>query len=127
MAGKLKWAVALAAGYVLGARAGRERYEQIAEQARKLSSRPEVRNATSKVREQVNASVDRAAGRVGIRLREARTSDTTTAQPQQGQSSSTPVVPGASSGLDSTGPSTGVDDMVASPDPTPRPEQGRPG
>jgi hypothetical protein len=126
MAGKLKWAVALAAGYVLGARAGRERYEQIAEQARRFSSRPEVRNATSKVREQVNAGVDRAAGRAGIRLRKARTSDTTTAQPQQGQSSA-PVVPGVSSGLDSTGPSTGVDDMVVGPDPTPRPERGRPG
>ena len=35
-----KLAVGLAAGYVLGARAGREKYEQIAATARKVSGRP---------------------------------------------------------------------------------------
>ena len=33
-------AAGLAAGYVLGARAGREKYEQIAATARKVSGRP---------------------------------------------------------------------------------------
>ena len=43
MAGNLKLLAGLAAGYVLGARAGRERYERIAEATRRLAGgkRPE--------------------------------------------------------------------------------------
>ena len=50
MAGNLKLLAGLAAGYVLGARAGRERYERIAEATRRLAERPEVREVTGKVR-----------------------------------------------------------------------------
>lgn len=60
-----------AAGYVLGAKAGRERYEQIATQAQKLRNNPTVQQkvdearhvakdaaetATEKVKEQTNSS-----------------------------------------------------------------------
>jgi hypothetical protein len=41
------------AGYVLGARAGRERYEQIASGARKVAGNPKVQAASSKAQETI--------------------------------------------------------------------------
>ena len=45
----LKFAAGLAVGYVLGARAGRGRYQQIVEGARNLADQPVVTQAQSKV------------------------------------------------------------------------------
>jgi hypothetical protein len=45
----LKFAAGLAVGYVLGARAGRGRYQQIVEGARNLADQPVVAQAQSKV------------------------------------------------------------------------------
>lgn len=45
--------IGFAAGYVLGSRAGRERYEQIADGARKLAGNPTVQSAASKAQETV--------------------------------------------------------------------------
>lgn len=42
---KVTFAVGLALGYVLGTRAGRERYEQLKKSARGLAQSPVVRNA----------------------------------------------------------------------------------
>ncbi|MEU9106303.1 YtxH domain-containing protein [Streptomyces xanthophaeus] len=42
---KVTFAVGLALGYVLGTRAGRERYEQLKKSARELAQNPVVRNA----------------------------------------------------------------------------------
>ncbi|MBT2452459.1 YtxH domain-containing protein [Streptomyces sp. ISL-43] len=42
---KVTFAVGLALGYVLGTRAGRERYEQLKKSARELAQNPAVRNA----------------------------------------------------------------------------------
>lgn len=42
MAGKLKMMVGFGAGYVLGARAGRQRYDQIADKAQELWRDPRV-------------------------------------------------------------------------------------
>jgi hypothetical protein len=47
--------VGFAAGYVLGARAGRERYEQIASGARRFAGNPTVQSAASKAQETVVA------------------------------------------------------------------------
>ncbi|MCY0925737.1 YtxH domain-containing protein [Streptomyces sp. H27-H1] len=41
---KVTFAVGLAVGYVLGTRAGRERYEQLKKSARELAQNPAVRN-----------------------------------------------------------------------------------
>ena len=41
------------AGYVLGARAGRERYEQIASGARKVAGNPKVQAASSRAQETI--------------------------------------------------------------------------
>ena len=74
MAGRFKLAVGLAAGYVLGARAGRERYERLVEMARQVADRPEVQQLTGKVRTGVGAGMDKAASAAGERLERARTS-----------------------------------------------------
>jgi hypothetical protein len=77
MAGNLKLLAGLAAGYVLGARAGRERYEQIAEATRRLAERPEVRELTGKVRAGLGAGLEKAAGTASDRLQQARGEDRT--------------------------------------------------
>ncbi|NUK10148.1 YtxH domain-containing protein [Streptomyces lunaelactis] len=42
---KLTFVIGLALGYVIGTRAGRERYEQLKKSARQFSQNPAVRNA----------------------------------------------------------------------------------
>jgi hypothetical protein len=54
MRGKLVFAAGLAAGYVLGTKAGRRRYEQIKSSAQKLWTSPPVRRGV----EQVQSFVD---------------------------------------------------------------------
>lgn len=51
----LKLAAGFAAGYVLGARAGREKFEQIAATARKVSENPTVVQTRQKVMSQLGA------------------------------------------------------------------------
>jgi hypothetical protein len=75
MAGNLKLVAGLAAGYVLGARAGRERYERIAEATRRLAERPEVRELTGKVRSGLGVGLEKAAGTASERLQQARGED----------------------------------------------------
>jgi hypothetical protein len=76
MAGNLKLLAGLTAGYVLGARAGRERYERIAEATRRLAERPEVRELTGKVRAGLGAGLEKATGTASDRLQQARGGDT---------------------------------------------------
>jgi hypothetical protein len=51
MRGKVGLVIGLAAGYVLGTRAGRERYEQIKEQAAKVWNLPPVQRQVDKAKE----------------------------------------------------------------------------
>jgi hypothetical protein len=74
VAGNVKLAVGLAAGYVLGARAGRERYERLAELARRVARRPEVQQLADKARSGLDAGIEQAAGAASDRLEQARTS-----------------------------------------------------
>ena len=50
---KPSFVLGFAAGYVLGSRAGRERYEQIADGARRFAGNPTVQSAASKAQETV--------------------------------------------------------------------------
>lgn len=50
---KPSFVVGFAAGYVLGSRAGRERYEQISNGARRFMGNPTVQSAASKAQETV--------------------------------------------------------------------------
>jgi hypothetical protein len=74
MAGNFKLAVGLAAGYVLGAKAGRERYERLAELARRVARRPEVQQLTDRARSGLDAGIEQATGAASDRLEQARTS-----------------------------------------------------
>jgi hypothetical protein len=50
---KVKWLLVFAAGYVLGAAAGRRRYEQIKAAAQKVANDPHVRAASRKAQDTV--------------------------------------------------------------------------
>jgi isopropylmalate/homocitrate/citramalate synthase len=68
---KLNFVVGLAIGYVLGTRAGRERYEQLAKSARDLSHNPRVKGAARQARQATGAAAGRVADTVGDRLPQA--------------------------------------------------------
>ena len=70
-----------AAGYVLGAKAGRERYQEITESASRLRQRPEVKRAT----EQAVAKLDQLSGQAADKLEAARQSTRTEAGSSGGQ------------------------------------------
>jgi len=72
-----------AAGYVLGAKAGRERYQELTASARRLRQRPEVKRAT----EQAVAKLDQLSGQAADKLQAARQSTRTEAGGSGGQPS----------------------------------------
>ncbi|MFE9253634.1 YtxH domain-containing protein [Streptomyces sp. NPDC006879] len=62
---KLTFVAGLALGYVVGTRAGRERYEQMKKSLRELSQNPAVRNAAETAGQQGRQFAGRAASAVG--------------------------------------------------------------
>jgi len=79
--GTLGMAAGGAAGYVLGAKAGRQRYQEITESARRLRQRPEVKRIT----EQAVAKLDQLSGQAADKLQAARPSTRTEAGSSGGQ------------------------------------------
>lgn len=69
---RLTFITGVAVGYVLGARAGRERYEQLRKTAQQFAQAPAVqeaaRNAKSAGRGAAAKAADSLAGKVGDRL-----------------------------------------------------------
>lgn len=78
--GKLGFLVGFGAGYVLGAKAGTERYEQLRRLYENLNSSPTVREARSKAKDAavsgMGSAKDVAAGGIG-KVREAVKRDDT--------------------------------------------------
>jgi hypothetical protein len=62
---KVTFAVGFAAGYVLGARAGRERYDAILRSARDLKDRPAVQEAAGVLQAQATEAFDAVKSTVG--------------------------------------------------------------
>ena len=62
----------MAIGFVLGARAGRERYEQIRKLARKVADNPTVQQAAGAVQAQAASYAKTAGGKVADRAGAAR-------------------------------------------------------
>jgi hypothetical protein len=60
-----------AAGYVLGARAGRERYEQIRGAAQRVARDPRVQRRTQEAQTVVKDKVSEAAGQAAAKARSA--------------------------------------------------------
>jgi hypothetical protein len=63
----VKFAAGFAAGYVLGSKAGREKYEQIVETARRVRGNPAVQQAQQKAKEAVGTGVDTAKAKMDRR------------------------------------------------------------
>ncbi|NRQ49039.1 hypothetical protein [Aeromicrobium stalagmiti] len=70
---KLTLLAAAAAGYVLGSRAGRERYDQIATQATKAWNNPKVQDVVDEVQTQAKHAGAEAGSRVGSKVAETAT------------------------------------------------------
>ncbi len=65
---RLTFITGAAVGYVLGARAGRERYEELRKGARRIAQNPAVRNTAETAAVNGRALASRAFDRVGERL-----------------------------------------------------------
>jgi hypothetical protein len=61
-----------ATGYVLGAKAGRQRYEQIMRAYRSFSSNPKVQEASGKVQAQASDLLGTAKDKVGEKVGEVK-------------------------------------------------------
>jgi hypothetical protein len=64
--------VGLSAGYVFGAKAGQERYQQIVDAAGKLRENPGVQRLTGEVNKTVNAGKDRVAETAAVKADQAK-------------------------------------------------------
>jgi hypothetical protein len=89
MRGKLGIAVGLAAGYVLGTRAGRERYQQLTASAKRLADDPSVKrlqeelnglfgSAKQRVVDSTSTTVERVGDQAADKVKQARESTTQT-------------------------------------------------
>ncbi|MEV4442868.1 YtxH domain-containing protein [Streptomyces sp. NPDC049577] len=65
---RLTFIAGAAVGYVLGARAGRERYEELRKGARRIAQNPAVRNTVESAGQNGRALAGRAVDKVGDRL-----------------------------------------------------------
>ncbi|HCA87834.1 MAG TPA: hypothetical protein DEQ61_21660 [Streptomyces sp.] len=65
---RLTFITGLAVGYVLGSRAGRERYEQLCKTARQVAQNPAVRNAAETAAQTGRQAATRAADTVDTRF-----------------------------------------------------------
>jgi PRC-barrel domain len=126
--GTLGMAVGGAAGYVLGAKAGRERYEELAASARRLRQRPEVKRLT----EQAVARLDQLSGQAADKLQAARQSTRTEAGSSGGQPITVvPETPAVTPPSPTVVPPADLAPMPAEPpvlpgEATPSAEPGRP-
>ena len=70
MKGKIGLVVGIGVGYVLGTRAGRERYEQIAAGARKFARNPKVQAATQQAQETITHQAAAAGSAVADKAKD---------------------------------------------------------
>lgn len=88
MKGKLGIVIGLAAGYVLGARAGRDRYEQIKDQAEKLWNTQPVQKQVDKVKDLSKtavAALPNAVWNGAVKVTKAATGNNTPAKKTPGE------------------------------------------
>ncbi len=86
MAGKLSFIVGLGAGYVLGTRSGRERYEQITAKAQQLWRDPRVQETAGQARHVVQEK----AGQAGQVVMEKAASATSSSGEGAGKRANSP-------------------------------------
>ncbi len=71
LTGRLGLAIGTGVGYVLGAKAGRERYEQIVEAARRLTEQPQVKRIVDQAPATVGSTVGQVAEKAADKVRQA--------------------------------------------------------
>jgi len=76
MRGKLMFLAGLGAGFVLGTRAGREKYEELVQAAKKVRENPTVQEAAGVVQEQANKIVSTGRDVVTDKLSSSRFAET---------------------------------------------------
>src|SRR5262245_45158869 len=76
MRGKLMFLAGLGAGFVLGSRAGREKYDELVQAARKVRENPTVQEAAGVVQEQANKIVSGTKDTVADKLSHSRLAET---------------------------------------------------
>ncbi len=76
MRGKLLFLGGVAAGFVIGTRAGRETYDQLVLAARRLRDNPTVQETTGVVQEQASRLMSDGRERVADRLSNSRFAET---------------------------------------------------
>ena len=69
---KLLFVAGAGVGYVLGTRAGREKYNALVSKARKVADRPEVQEVTQAVKSEANRLYDEGRQRVRARIQPDR-------------------------------------------------------
>ena len=117
---KLTLAVGFGAGYVLGAKAGKERYDQIEAKARELLGQPAVQDFTSNVSSQASAAADKAKATVNDKVSAVGDKVSSTDSPSSSKSPVTGedvvVVDLGASGAATTGPVLGASASGTAPD-----------
>ena len=121
--GKLGMLVGAAVGYVLGAKAGRERYEQLTTSARQLLDKPQVKKVVDSVPGDLGARMEQVANKAADKVQQAGdkvaasgpgtsgTSGSTTGTTTTTTTPATPSKPATSTSTTTTTPSapaTGV-------------------
>jgi hypothetical protein len=91
--------VGLGAGYVLGTKAGQERYQQIVDAASKLRENPGVQRLTGEVNRTVSVGKDRVAETAAAKADEAKEAVASKVGGNTGSSSSSTTTTTSSSGL----------------------------
>jgi hypothetical protein len=116
--GRLTLGIGLGIGYVLGARAGRERYEQIVQSAQGLLGRPEVQQTLEKARDAAPAPLQGSIDKLASQASGGGTSSSGTSSSSTTSSAATPSAPTpAPTPVSSTGPAVvGGTAAVGTPD-----------
>jgi len=92
MRGKLLFLGGLAAGFVLGARAGREKYEELKATALKIKESPTVQEAAGVVQEQATRLYSEGKTKVTDKLANSRFGETEVGQRLLDKTSQTPAI-----------------------------------
>lgn len=98
MAGKISFLVAFGAGYVLGARAGRQRYDQIAGRAQQVWQDPRVQARAGQAQQLVKDKAGEAGGKVAEKASEAGSKVADKVAEKVGSGDSSPAGSAAGSG-----------------------------
>lgn len=86
MVGKMTFLAGAAAGYVLGAKAGREQYEKIMAAAKQVNENPKVQHAVETVTHKGTEIIGDAKDKIGEKVPGARHSTTDAAASTNGSS-----------------------------------------